>query len=137
MVDDRGRSTLERLQRAQHRRPPDHLEVEGAVEPPPHELEDLGKLSGRARRCGHPPSQGRVEVVVSADEAARHARFGEVVRDERYIYRIAHSSVAPAAAPTGTRIGSDDRQRPSRSCRAAATAPAVGTSPISPTPLIP
>ena len=38
---------------------------------------------------------------------------------------------------TPRRIGSVERHAPSRSCKAAATAPAVGTRPISPTPLMP
>ena len=66
-----------------------------------------------------------------ADEAARHAgrereraacaRCGDGAGP-----RGGHSSVAPADAATGTRMGSVERQVPSRSWSAPATAPAVG-----------
>ena len=80
MVDDRRRSPLERLERPQHRRPPDHLEVERAVEPPPDELEDLREVARRSRRRRHAAGQRRVEVMVTADEPARHARLGDARR---------------------------------------------------------
>ena len=51
MVDDRSGAALERLERAEHRRPPDHLEVERGIEPPPHLLEDLQELRRRRRRA--------------------------------------------------------------------------------------
>ena len=66
VVDDRGRPALERLQRPEHRRPPDHLQVERRVEAPPHLLEDLREALRGARRRGHPPRQGGVQVVVGA-----------------------------------------------------------------------
>ena len=76
MVDDRRRAPLEGLERPQHRRPPDHLEIEGAVEPPPHELKGLAAKIARAcaGRRGHPAGQRRVEVVVPADQSPGHSR---------------------------------------------------------------
>src|ERR1700730_17707927 len=123
MVDDERRTPLEGLARGQRGGPPDHLEVEGGVETPPHLLEDLGERGRGARRRRHPPGEGRVQVVVAADE-----RGGAGARR-------AHAS--SSTGPASTRIGRSVRQVPSHAWRAAATAPAVGTRPISPTPLIP
>jgi hypothetical protein len=51
---------------------------------------------------------------------------------------VVPSPVAPiGCARYPRRMGNEDRHSPSRAWRAAATAPAVGTRPISPTPLIP
>ena len=62
VVDDRGRAVLERLEGAEHRRPADHLEVEGRVEAPPDLLEDLLEAHGDLRRRraspGRAPSTG-------------------------------------------------------------------------------
>ena len=119
VVDDGGRAALERLEGTEHGRPADHLEVEGGVEAPPDLLEDLHERRRRPGRRRHPAGQRRVEVVVAADEPGSWWR----------------SLVGARRGPA--RIGSVVRQPPSRSCRAAATAPAVGTRPISPTPLMP
>ncbi len=48
-----------------------------------------------------------------------------------------HGHSSEDAAALGRLMGSLLRQTPSTMCRAAATAPLVGTSPISPTPLTP
>ncbi len=69
MVDDRRAAAFERLERAELGRPLDQVEVEGAVEPPPDELEDLAEPGRHARRCRHAARQRRVEVVVGADHA--------------------------------------------------------------------
>lgn len=68
MVDDRRASALEGLEGAEHGRPPDHLLVEGAVEPPPDQLEDLDETTGCPRWSRHSPGEGGVEVMVGADQ---------------------------------------------------------------------
>ena len=57
----------------EHRRPPDHLEIERTVEAPPDELEDLFEVVRRPRGGRHPPGERRVEMMVAADETPRHA----------------------------------------------------------------
>ena len=120
MVDDRGRPRLERLERAEQRAPAQHLEVEGAVDAPPDELEDLGE---RARAC----------AAARACRARARSRGGCARRPGPGSWRSRRSSAligrGASAATTATR-------RRDRAARRA-TAPAVGTSPISPTPLIP
>src|SRR5512140_809777 len=71
VVDDRGGPGFERLERPEPRRPADHLQVEGGVEPPPDLLEDLaeGRRDLRGRR--HAPGERRVQVVMGADEPRR------------------------------------------------------------------
>ena len=123
MIDDRGGAALERLERSEHRRPPDHLEVERDVEPPPDLLEDVDEPIRRRGRRGHaharaPSTGGDARTRVRASSRSR----------------VDHSSESADAL---RRIGRVDRHPPSRSCKAAATAPAVGTRPISPTPLMP
>ena len=54
MVDYRRRPALESFEGTQHGGPPDHLEVEGAVEPPPDELEDLLEVVGVRGGAGIP-----------------------------------------------------------------------------------
>jgi hypothetical protein len=69
MVDDGGGPALQRLHRAEHGRPVDHLGVQRNVETPPHLLEDLEEGSRLVRRRRHAASQRRVQVVVAADHA--------------------------------------------------------------------
>ena len=68
MVDDRRRPSLERLERTEHRRPPDHLEIKGTVEPPPHELEDLLEVVGVPAVGPACRGQEPNKVMVAADE---------------------------------------------------------------------
>ena len=100
----------------------DHVEVDRGVEPPPDLLEDLDEVARHLRGCRHPRGQRRVQVVVGADQPRVAA--GRGCRE-------------PVARARGRRIGRVVRHPPSTSWSAAATAPAVGTRPISPTPLIP
>jgi hypothetical protein len=69
VVDDGGAAALQRFDRAEHRRPTDHLEVERGVESPPHLFEDLEERGGLLRRRRHAARQRRVEVMVPTDEA--------------------------------------------------------------------
>ena len=71
VVDDAGGAGLERLERAEARRPAHELQVERTVEPPPDALEDLDEGGRRPRRCRHPARQRRVEVGVRADQPGR------------------------------------------------------------------
>jgi hypothetical protein len=71
VIDDGGGARLERLDRAQQRRPPDRLGVEGHVEPPPDPLEDLGEVGRRDGGRRHAPGKRGVEVMVGADEPGR------------------------------------------------------------------
>ena len=114
VVDDRRAPDRQRFQRPQPGRPGDRVEVEGLVQPPPDQLQDLPERRGRPRRRRHPAGQRRVQVVVGADQPGRDG-----------------------GGPHYTDIGSCERHWPSWAWRAAATAPAVGTRPISPTPLMP
>ena len=56
------------LQRSELRRPLEHLEVEGGVESPPDQFQDLLERGGGAWWGWHPPGQRRVQVVVGADQ---------------------------------------------------------------------
>ena len=98
------------------------VEVEGDVEPPPDLLEDR-----RGSRSASPPAPACPAPAPSTGGGGR--RPGPGWSTARLVGR---RPVTPAG----------HRQhrcatRPSTSCRAAATAPAVGTRPISPTPLTP
>ncbi len=121
VVDDRGRPTHQGLRGPEHRRPAQHVQVERGVQPPPDLLEDRREVGRLLRRRGHAAGERRVEVVVAADQPRR---------------RGGHQSSEPAPLPDG-RIGRTVRHWPSTACNAAATAPDVGTRPISPTPLMP
>ena len=77
MVDDARGAPLERFERAELGRPLDHLEVERAVEAPPHLFENLAEPAGLDGRRRHAPSQCRVQVMVGAHESGsggRHLR---------------------------------------------------------------
>ena len=92
------RAALERLERAEHGRPADHLEVERDVEPPPDLLEDLEEARRRAAAApacpGPAPSRGgggrrpgpacrpsRRPVVASVvGVGRRRGRIGSAVR---------------------------------------------------------
>ena len=114
---------LERLERAEHA--PTHRIISRSrarVEPPPDQFEDLGE---GASAC----------VAVRACPAPAPSRGGGAPQPSPgWCAPFGHPH---ASAPRAARIGSRARHSPSRSCSAAATAPAVGTSPISPTPLMP
>ena len=71
MVDDRRGARLQALQGAEHGRVVNDVEVEGAVEAPPDQLEDVGEALWGAWRGRHPPRQGRVQVMVGADQPGR------------------------------------------------------------------
>ena len=129
VVDDRRATALQGLEGAEHRRPADRLGVERPVEAPPHKFEDLPEVPGCGRRRRHAACQRRVEVVVGADQPRGRRRVGVVGHRPS---QSAQCSSCPGAA-----IGNSVRHSPSCAWRAAATAPAVGTRPISPTPLIP
>ena len=77
MVDDAGGAAHQRLGGAEAGARPDHVEVEGGVEAPPHLLEDRCEVGGRGRRGRHPARQRRVQVVVGADETGRGGAHGE------------------------------------------------------------
>ena len=115
VVDDGGAARLQRLQRAQLGRPLDDVEVERPVEAPPDQLQDVGEAGGRAGRGGHPPGQCGIQVMVGADQPGRGAGQG-----------VPHSPMGRLLCHV-----------PLWARSAAATAPAVGTKPISPTPLMP
>ena len=122
VVDDGGGAALERLER--RRASPTSAASRGrgrrraATRPAPG---SPGSRGGLQRWGGHAPGQRRVEVVVAADEARRGRAHVASPRRRR-----AWAAWAATA-----------RHTPSTSWSAAATAPAVGTSPISPTPLMP
>ncbi len=111
VVDDGRGPRLQGLDRPQQRRPAHQLQVEGGVEPPPHLVEDLGEARRRLRRGRHAPGQGRVQVVVGADQAGRGGRRAAAVIGRR---------------PAQRASGRVDCHSPERSCRAAATAPGRG-----------
>ena len=71
VVNDRSAAGLQRFERAEFRRPLQHLEIERSVEAPPHQLEDLSEAAWRARRRRHSPRQRRVQVMVRAHQARR------------------------------------------------------------------
>ena len=91
----------------------DQLEVEGPVEPPPHELEDLGERRRRPRRRRHAARQRGVEVVVRVDQPGRRLA-------------AAHARRIGSDAPLAVEVvqGRGDRARGRH-------------EPISPTPLMP
>ncbi len=57
VVDDGGGARLQGLHGAEHRRPAQHLQVEGGVEPPPDLLQDLLEARGGLRGRRHSPGQ--------------------------------------------------------------------------------
>jgi hypothetical protein len=69
VVDDAGRARFEGLQGSKHGRPADHLHIERPVEPPPDQLQDLAELRRHPRRRGHASGQGRIQVMVAANQA--------------------------------------------------------------------
>ena len=93
MVDDGGRPSFERLERAEHRRPPDHLQIKGAVEPPPYKLEDLLKVVGYPRRRRHPTGKCGVEVMVATHEPWGNSSLGQLTcaKSHRGLTRLAGS----------------------------------------------
>ncbi len=111
VVDDGGRARLERLDRAEQRRPAHELEVEGQVEPPPHLVEDLREVGGRGRRRRHAPGERGVEVVVRADEpggGGRHdpERATELRRNLRRSVALARRTVASSVGVTTVAVTS-------------------------------
>ena len=71
VVDDAGRAGEQRLDGTEAGARPQHVEVEGGVEPPPDLLEDLPERAGRGRRGRHAAGERGVQVVVGADESGR------------------------------------------------------------------
>ena len=147
----------QRLDRAEPRRGAQHVEVEGGVEPPPDLLEDRAEVVGLVRRRRHPAGERRVQVVVPAHEPRRdraHRRTVHICKEPALndpldgppgsqrsgIFRARALSDLDTVVSRRWRCCASAgvaRHSPSRSWRAAATAPAVGTRPISPTPLMP
>ncbi len=113
MVDDRSRSTLERLERAEHRRPLQHLEVERDVEPPPHLLEDLDERRRRARGRRHAASERRVQVMVRADETGRR-RAHAGTHQRGVTRRCRRSRLGASATWSATRRRGRARRQPPR-----------------------
>ena len=73
MIDDRRTPRLERFERTELGRPLQHLEIERRVEPPPDLFEHVEKRRRCAGRSGHPSREGRIQVVVGADEPRSRA----------------------------------------------------------------
>ena len=135
MVDDRGRAVLERLERAEHRRPADHLQVERRVEAPPDLLEDL--LEARRRPWAAPASPGRAPSrggggrrrgpgvtadIRSALRWPRRQRAGAgtpaggpaAAAAARAAARVAHREARPADAVEGVERARHGRRRRAR-----------------------
>ena len=118
MIDNGGRAALQRFDGTEHRRPFHHFEVELNIEPPPDVLkyfEEAGWLFGRG---WHTAGERGIEMVMTTHHSRR--------------YGTHHSSTSAVGF-----IGNEFLHRPSTCCSIAATAPEVGTKPISPTPLMP
>ena len=163
VVNDEGHPALGSLDGGHRGASAHHVEVELSVEIPPNQLEHLREALGLARRRWHAPSERAVDVVVGDGERARHQLAGAVEPggaggDLRHELGAAGRSRLDPDRATLHRegvgvdvarvleverfgrhrfIGSVCRRLPSNDQSALATAGAVGTSPISPTPLAP
>ena len=71
MINDGGGTAFKGFQSPEFGRPLQHLQVEGTVEPPPHLLQDGGKVWRGPGRRGHATGQGRIEVMMCADKPGR------------------------------------------------------------------
>ena len=126
-----GGAALERLERPEHGRPAQHLEVERGVEPPPDLLagsRGTSSAGGAAPACRGPaPSRGggaRRRAPASSTAPTPPQRWvSSPARTRRSDPRVSGQASGSAVARV---IGRLVRHSPSRSCRAAATAPAVG-----------
>ena len=89
---------IRRLGRAEHRRPADHLLVEGDIEPPPDLLEDLDEAGRLPRRGRHATSQRRVQVMMPAHQtrACVAAHYAGSITPRWLVMRPVH--LGPAVA---------------------------------------
>jgi hypothetical protein len=78
VVDDGRGARAQGVEPAAQRGGTDGPLVERAVEAPPDPLEDLGEGHRWIQAVGHPPAQGRVQVVVGADVAGQDQGPGAV-----------------------------------------------------------
>ena len=130
VIDDRRAAPLERFERAELGRPLDRVGVERAVEPPPHQLEDLHEPGRGARRRRHAPGERGVEMVMGADQTRGLVRAAEVHGATLHAvgpFAVGLVDQGQLGAPLAV-TGVHARPPPPRRS---------GTRPISPTPLMP
>jgi hypothetical protein len=78
VVEEHGRPRARGVDGADEGGQVDRLLVEGAVEPPPHPLQDLDEGARGLGRARHPAREGAVEVRVGVDEARQDERAFEL-----------------------------------------------------------
>ena len=96
VVDHAGHAAAHRVDGGGEGRGANQVVVERAVEAPPDQLEDLGEVARRPGRGGHAAGEGRVDVVVGADQAGH----GEAAA------AVDHGGVGVGRRTGGSQLGS-------------------------------